>query len=294
MPETIEVIAKTSWYEIKAQEETAEVSIFGDIGEAWWGDSVTLADFKKDFDKIKDRKSINVSLNSPGGDVFDGMGIYNMISQVQQKVTVEVLGLAASIASIIALAGKKLIMGEGTYFMIHRPWAFSMGDADELRKSAELLDKIQGQMVSIYERHSYLTDEDIVAALTEETWYTAQEAVDAGFATDVVDYGEVAASADLSKYKYAHVPAGMVVNEENEGPPTTVRQFEERVGRMGFSNSEARAIASRGFPHRDDVESEVEPEAGVEPEAAETIEDPVRVRMALLQSRKQLIGVSHE
>ena len=279
---------KATWYDIKAQEDSAEISIFGDIGTSWWGESVTLADFKRDFDKIKDKNSIKVSLNSPGGNVFDGIGIYNVISAVRQRVTVEVLGLAASIASIIALAGKDLVIGEGSFYMIHKPWSFAMGNAAELRQTADLLDKIEEQMVSIYQQHTALTYEELSDALEAETWYTADEAVEAGFASGTVDYGELAASYDLSKYKYAHIPTEMVVDEKPSEAPTNIRDFEERVRGMGFSNREAKVIASHGYAHRDDVEPEEEQLVDEQPEPEDVMATLIRARLVLLKSRKHL------
>lgn len=260
------------WYKITAVDESAEISIFGDIGASWWGESVTLADFKKDFDSVKDKASIKVLLNSPGGDVWDGMGIYNLLSSVRQKVTVEVLGLAASIASIIALAGRELVMGEGSYFMIHKAWTFAMGNAAELRETADLLDKVDGQMFDIYEQHTDMTEEELAAAIAETTWYTAEEAVEAGFANSVVDYGQIAASCnlpeqivasyDLSKYKYAHVPIETIGSETPSDKPADIREFEARVRGMGFSKRESTAIASHGFAHRDDADPEAEQTPG--------------------------------
>lgn len=267
------------WYKISAQADTAEISIFGDIGASFWGDSVTLADFKKEFDAVKDRDSIKLMINSPGGDVWDGMAIYNLISSVRQKVTVEVLGLAASIASIIALAGKELVMGEGSYFMIHKPWSFAMGTSADLRKDADLLDKVEGQMLAIYSQHTDLTEDEVTAAMADETWYTASEAVDAGFATEVIEHGQMAASYDLSRYKYAHAPIEMIADEKPSEPPTTIREFESRVGDMGFSNRDAKAIASHGFTRRDDAEPEAEPE----PANAEQGGNPSASLMILLQ-----------
>lgn len=259
------------WYKITAQDDSAEISIFGDIGSSWFSDSLTLADFKKDFDAVKDRPSIRVLLNSPGGDVMDGMGIYNLISGVRQKVSVEVLGMAASIASIIALSGKELVMGEGSYLMIHNPFMFAIGDAEELRKSADLLDKVRGQFLAIYGQHTGMGEEEIGAAMDEETWYTGEEALEAGFASSVVDYGQMAASYDLSRYKYAHVPSGMLAGEKPSDKPETIREFEDRVRGMGFSKREAKAIVSHGFTHREDAEVEAEPgSAGQE----ETPENP--------------------
>ncbi len=273
---------KTSWYKIRAQADSAEISIFGDIGTSWWGESVSLIDFKKDFDAVKDRESIKLMINSPGGDVFDGMGIYNLISGVRQKVTVEVLGMAASIASIIALSGKELVMGEGSYFMIHQPWSFSIGTAESLRKDANLLDKIEDQLVSIYAQNTDMPEAEIVAAMAEETWYTAGEAVDAGYAVGVADYGQMAASYDLSRYKYAHVPSEIPGTETPSDVPKTPREFEARVRDMGYSKREATAIASHGFTHRDDAEPEVE-QAESEPEVQTVAVDDGKVIGAWVQ-----------
>ena len=257
------------WYKITARDDSAEVSIFGDIGSSWWGDSVTLADFKAEFDKIRDKAEIRVLLNSPGGDVMDGMGIYNLLSGVRQKVTIEVLGMAASIASIIALAGKELVMGEGSFYMIHNPITFALGGSGDLRKAADLLDTVRGQMVGIYAQRTALTSEEIEAAMDGETWYTAEHAVEAGFASSVADYGdtEMVASYDISKYRYAHVPVEMIADEKPSEMPANIREFEDRVRGMGFSKREAVAIASHGFAHRDDAEAEAEPKTESEKQA---------------------------
>ena len=256
------------WFKITAKETSAEVSIFGDIGSSWWGDSVTLADFKAEFDQVRDKAEIRVLVNSPGGDVWDGMGIYNLLSGVRQKVTVEVLGMAASIASIIALAGKELVMGAGSFYMIHNPITFAAGGSGDLRKIADLLDTVRGQMVGIYSQRTALSTEELESAMDEETWYTAEQAVESGFASSVADYGDVqmVASSDLSKYPYAHVPVEMIADEKPSEAPTNIREFEDRVRGMGFSKREATAIASHGFPHRDDAEQEQAP--GTRPSAS--------------------------
>ena len=122
-------------------------------------------------------------------------------------MTVEIVGAAASIASIVALSGRELVMGEGSYFMIHNPWAAVMGDAEELLRIAEVLEKMRGEMANIYSAHSHLDRDDVLAKMTAETWYTAEEAVEAGFAASVKDYGEMAARTyDLSRYSYRQVP----------------------------------------------------------------------------------------
>ena len=262
---------KNKWFKISAEadEDTAEIAIFGNIGDSWWGDSLTAADFKKAFDGIKDRKSIKVTINSPGGDLFDGVAIYNMISQVRDKVETEVLGMAASAASVIALAGNKLTMGEGSYLMIHNPWMFAIGDSTAMQKASDDLLKMNGVLAGIYENRSDLEEDEIIEAMNEETWYTAEESVEAGFADEVADYGDIAASGDIARYKYAHVPGEMLVDEKPSEKPDNIRDFEARVRDMGFSNRESTEIASHGFTHRDDVdeaaEEQTEPEQNMSP-----------------------------
>jgi ATP-dependent Clp endopeptidase proteolytic subunit ClpP len=195
---------KRPWYAVETTEEDAEISIFDEIG-GWFG--ITVDEFKKDFDTVKNKKKIKLLLNSPGGQVTDGMAVYNLLSSIRSKLSVEVLGVAASIASIIALAGKELIMGEGSYLMIHDPWSWAIGDSAEMRRIAEVLDKMSGQLANIYTRNSTLMKEEIVELMAKETWFTAEEAVEAGFADGVVEYGDIAAlSFDISKFHYNNVP----------------------------------------------------------------------------------------
>lgn len=248
---------KKSWFSIQAKNDVAEVSIFDEIGG--WG--VSASDFKKDWDGIKDKKNIKVMLNSPGGSVFDGMTIYNIISSRRANVTVEVYGLAASIASVIALAGDRLIMGEGTYMMIHEPWAVSIGNSKDMLKMSELLDKMQGEFINIYETSSGLSRDEIKSAMEKETWYTAQEAQDAGFADEIYETEKVAACAfDFSKYGYAHVPAGMAANGKPKEAPETVREFEMFLREAGYSRAQAKEIASHGFQREAEKHDEGEQE----------------------------------
>jgi len=191
------------WYAMELTEEAAEISIFDTIG----GWDFTVKDFKRDFDAIKKSKKLRLLLNSPGGDVFDGMAIYNLLAGYRDKLSVEVLGVAASIASVIALAGRELIMAQGSYLMIHNPSGIVVGNAGDMRKTAETLDKIAGQMANIYAGKSYLSREEVLAAMEEESWYTAAEAVEAGFADRVEDRGQIAALAfDMRQFNYGRVP----------------------------------------------------------------------------------------
>ncbi|HUW34103.1 MAG TPA: head maturation protease, ClpP-related, partial [Planctomycetota bacterium] len=206
------------WFAIATTEDEAEIEIFDSIG-GWFG--LPVKEFKKAFDTVRKKKRIRLLLNSPGGDVTEGMAVYNLLGGVREKLTVEVLGVAASIASVIALAGKELIMGEGAYLMIHEPWSFAIGDSTEMRKVADVLDKMRGEIVKIYARNSNLTDEELLAAMAEETWYTAEEAVEAGFADSVLEHQAAAAAAfDWRQFKYQHIPP-QIAAMATKTPPTT-------------------------------------------------------------------------
>ena len=248
---------KKNWYRItsKATEDVAEISIFGDIGPSWWGEYVEVSQFKQDFDAIKDAGRINVLINSYGGDTFDGIAIYNIIARERAKVHVEVLGMAASAASLIALAGTDLTMGDGSFFMIHNTSAGVYGFASDMREMADILDKISGQYANIYESRSGLTLDEVTAAMDAETWYTADEAVSAGFA----DYKSEAIDAaafigiDIGKYNYQHIPETIPKNEAGTELiiPATARQFEHFLRDAGFSKKKAAAITIHGFEAED-------------------------------------------
>lgn len=239
--------AKSRWFALEVKNQVAEISIFDEIGG--WG--VPVAEFKKQFDAIRDLPQLKLLVNSPGGNVFDGMALYNLFSGVREKLRVEVLGIAASIASVVALAGRELVMGEGSYLMIHNPWAVVHGDAAEMRKVAEVLEKMRGELANIYESHSHLSKADVLARMQEETWFTAQEALEAGFADAVEDYGAIAAlSFDVSKYRYQHVPRRVSELAAAAEAPVirTEREFETFLREAGgFSRSRAEAITRKGF-----------------------------------------------
>lgn len=236
------------WFAMKYDKaaDSAEISIFDEIGI--WG--IGVADFKKEFDAVKGAASIKALINSPGGDVFAGMAIYNLLSQVKDKLDVHVLGLAASISSVIALAGKSLTMDTGTYYMIHNPWSIAFGTSKDFRKLADQLDQISGSMADIYTARSALTREEVLALMDEETWMTAQEAVDNGFADEAIEAAPIAALAyDLAKYGYQRAPAALIEKVNAKGnPPATLRDFEAFLREQGgFTRRAASGISKNGF-----------------------------------------------
>lgn len=179
-----------TWYNLKADAgKTPVLSIFDDIGAY----GVSAKNFLNDLRSVTGAE-VAVEINSPGGDFFAGLAIYNGLRASGKKITVKVLGLAASAASLVAMAGDTIEMAENSFFMVHKTLADLYANADNMRETAEVLDKFDAGLVSIYAKRTGKSAEEITALLETETWMSAQEAVDAGFATSVTPALAVKAS----------------------------------------------------------------------------------------------------
>lgn len=164
--------------------DTAEIILYAGIGQDWWGDGsmVSAKDFSDQLKALpKSVKTLNVRINSPGGDVFDGVTIYNRLKQFDGTVNVFIDGLAASIASIIALAGDTITIGEGALYMIHLPWTWAMGNRMDLDNTVNRLLDVEEQLIGIYSKKTGLDRAEIKAMLEAETWLGADEAIEKGF-----------------------------------------------------------------------------------------------------------------
>lgn len=202
----------TSWYRMEVKDSVADVYIYDEI--SWFG--VSADQFVKDLQEIE-ADTIRLHLNTPGGSIFDGIAIYNALKQHKAKVESYIEGLAASSGSIVALAGDKVYMAENAFYMIHEPWVLTVGDSAELRKTAGLLDKISGVMVNTYMKVSGKDEKQIKEWLQAETWFTAEEAKEAGFVDEITDEIEADASHDLSVYD--NVPGKLVNDFEKHSQP---------------------------------------------------------------------------
>ena len=184
-----------TWYNFKQTDtDPAVLSIFDDIGAF----GVSAKSFLNDLASAQG-DSVRVEINSPGGDVFAGLAIYNGLRNSGKKVNVRVLGLAASAASLVAMAGDTIEMPENSFMMVHIPWGFAMGGADDMRDTADMLDKLGVSLASTYAKRTGKSAEEITALLDAETWMSAAEAVDAGFATAVISEVPVKAAFDLDR-----------------------------------------------------------------------------------------------
>jgi ATP-dependent protease ClpP protease subunit len=163
----------------------AEILLYDDIGESMWG-GVSAKAFKDALNQIPaNTKEIQLRVNSPGGNVFDGMTMYELLKSEKskgRKVVAYVDGLAASIASIIILAADEIIVGDGSMVMIHRPLVGVYGNSAELERMINVLDKIEEQMITLYAKKTGLSRAEISNMLAAETWMTSTEAIDMKFA----------------------------------------------------------------------------------------------------------------
>lgn len=191
-----------TWFQIKNQKnKRAKILIYEQIGVDWFGDGVSAKDFNKELDAL-DVNDIDLHINSPGGNVFDGNSIYNALVDHKAKVHVKIDGIAASIASVIAMAGDDVEMPKNAMLMIHDPSGFVVGTSQDMKKMADALDKIKGGLVSAYTRRAKKTEDEISDMMTDETWLTAEEAFDFGFADKITESVKISANfRGLSNFK---------------------------------------------------------------------------------------------
>ena len=213
------MIIKKKFWSFKAKDEkTGELLLYGEIASStWWGDEVTPKQFKEDLDALGDIETLNVFINSPGGDVFAGQAIYSMLKRCRADVNVYVDGIAASIASLIAMAGDTVIMPKNAMMMVHNPWTIAIGNAEEFRKLADDMDKIRDIMIVAYESRSALMKEEIIDLLDAETWLSAEDCKEYGFCDEIEEAKEVAASLDEKYFaRYKNAPKELLERKPKE------------------------------------------------------------------------------
>lgn len=176
------------WYSMKAKTnegggKSIEVMIYDEIG--LWG--VNAGQFIKDFKAIDDGESpVTIAINSPGGDVFDGFALNGWAQRLGKRCTARIDGMAASAASVIAVGAHHVVIGQSAMMMIHNPWTVAYGGAEDLRKTADMMDKARDGILAAYRRKApSIEDAELLRMLDDETWLTAEEAVALGLA-DVI------------------------------------------------------------------------------------------------------------
>jgi ATP-dependent Clp protease, protease subunit len=190
------------WFQIHAQAATepVEILMYDAIGQDMWGDGTTAKQFVEALTPYR-TSPLQVRINSVGGEVFDGLTIYNTLVRHAARVDIVIDGIAASIASIIAMAGDSLSMPDNTMLFIHNPWALVAGDARRLIDRARALEKAQTTMVDIYAKRATLGRGQIQALMDAESWITAREAQSYGWCSDVRPAQRMAAALDVARLR---------------------------------------------------------------------------------------------
>lgn len=201
----------TMIYDIRGEGSSSlELDVYDVVGERSDGSGVTAKKIAGILRRHADARKITLRVNSVGGSVFDGFAIYQQLADHRARVEAHVDGLAASIASLIIMAADEITIAPQAMVMVHNPWSVGVGDADDMRKAAETLDKIRDSMADAYAARTGLGRDRVVAMMEAETWMNAAEAVAQGFADRIAETKKPAAQAlaglDLSSF--ARVPNG--------------------------------------------------------------------------------------
>ena len=194
--------------------KVGELMLYGIIASTtWWGDELTPMDFKKELEALGDIDVLNIYINSDGGDPFAAHTMYNIVKRHKATKNVYIDGIAASAASDFAMVGDKIYMPSNAMLMVHKAWTFAEGNANDFRKLADDLEKIEESIIANYTSKTGLSDEKIKEIMAAETWLTAKEAKELGFADEIEEEKKVAAcldngflminnqKTDLSRYK---------------------------------------------------------------------------------------------
>ncbi|WP_312109324.1 head maturation protease, ClpP-related [Pantoea septica] len=204
-----------------AKSDDNSISVFDVIGADWYGDGVTASRIAAALRAIGGA-DVTVNINSPGGDMFEGLAIYNLLREYDGKVTVKVLGLAASAASIIAMAGDEVQIGRGAFLMIHNCWVYAMGNRHDLAQVAADMEPFDKAMNDIYGARTGLSSEAIEAMMNAETYIGGSDAVEKGFADRLLAADEVV--------------------DGDDSPATALRKLDAMLAKTDAPRSERRKL----------------------------------------------------
>lgn len=211
----------------------SDVFIYGNIGESMFHEGIQAQDFIDELSSLGDTTSIRVRINSPGGSVWDGFAIYNALKQHQGRVSVQIDGLAASIASVIAMAADpgKLTIGEGAMMMIHDPWQMVVGNAADMRAAAAVLDKVGDGLLQAYVSRSKQPESTIRKIMADETWFTADEAIKQGLADASFKQESKAKAFDRSSpicASFRNFPGHLIASDQKATAPGVTGEIQKR------------------------------------------------------------------
>ncbi|MCX0499732.1 head maturation protease, ClpP-related [Erwinia billingiae] len=239
-----------------AKADENSISVFDVIGADYWGDGVTASRIAGALRSL-DGSDVTVNINSPGGDMFEGLAIYNLLREYKGKVTVKVLGLAASAASIIAMAGDEVQIGRGAFLMIHNCWVYAMGNRHDLAQIAADMEPFDKAMGDIYSARSGLSLEDVSAMMDSETYIGGSDAVEKGFADRLLSADEIA--------------------DDDDSPSAALRKLDALLAKTDTPRSERRKLLKALSGNKPGAVAEPEGKPGatedINPENIQTLEN---------------------
>lgn len=219
--------AENTYFSIENLGENATIYLYDVIGEDFFG-GIGSKRFADELATIKNAKHIDLRINSPGGSVFEGNTIYTLLKSHKAKINVYVDGMAASIASVIAMAGDTVEIATNGMFMIHNPMGGMFGTAEDFRREAVLLDKVRDNIINTYISRTGGDVDELSELMDAETWFTAQESVDRKFADHIGSEKAMAACVDPKRFGFKNVPATLL----NVEPPQDQKHNVESIERM--------------------------------------------------------------
>ncbi|WP_272664708.1 MULTISPECIES: head maturation protease, ClpP-related [Providencia] len=208
---------------IRAASSANTISVLDVIGEDYWGEGVTAKRISGALRAIGNNDVV-VNINSPGGDMFEGLAIYNLLRAHSGKVTVNILGIAASAASIIAMAGDEIHMGRGAFLMIHNCWSIGVGNRHDFAKLAADLEPFDKSMADIYVARSGQSESVVSKMMDDETYIASSDAIAKGFADGVLAADEI--------------------NDGDESPQAAIRKLDAALAKAEMPRSERRKLIS--------------------------------------------------
>ena len=240
------VINKYISFSDKAKNESGEMYIYGDIAdEKWYDEDVTPKSIRDALSELGAVKNLDIHINSYGGSCVAGNAIINILDNYRKKngtsLNVYIEGIAASMGSGIASVGNNVYMADNALYMIHKPWSFAIGNADDMRKEINVLDTVEDTLVANYMRRFNGTEDELRQMMADETWLTAEEAKEHGFVDEIIEGANVAASAKgikIGEQVFENKVADMIKNKypdiklEKEENKLT---YDEKLGEFGIT-----------------------------------------------------------
>lgn len=221
---------------VSANTDAGTITIYDQIGSDGWSDGVTSKGISAALRSIGERDVV-VSINSPGGDFFEGIAIYNILREHKHKVTVKVVGLAASAASIIAMAGDEIQVAKTGFVMVHNAWVFAIGNRHDLREAATVLDEFDSTMAGLYSDATGISKKEAEKLMDDETWMSGERALELGFATSLLNDSEIIEADGVSGQGNAAIKKVDVLLAKQGLPRSERRELIKQIkGTPGAAN----------------------------------------------------------